>query len=573
MIIKSTRIRATARSMTQIVRHLLDKPDENEVIHLIRGSRADVRMAFDDARDFGRKNAAAHFILASQEKLAPRQVRDAIAMIGKEFGFSRDDVKLCVRHQKSRHDGESWNQHFHLLVQMVNPANGRVMDMSHSYARQEKIERIFEVKNGMRLLKGRHNRAVLQAITDPTIRDRLAGLAQGGLDGHAYTATAKETGKRLGVDRAAIRQEVRTLWSQSDGWKAFRTAIEERGWRIGPGTRKPDVIVLTDGEGRMLGSLCRLLGMKKAELAWRMLPDGITPEASGPSSGKQLPAKVTRSSSGSNQAETLGRQRKTTPVTPSSKGHWLDPVREQIISTMTLNLQGKSEEFRRAEIATAERAKAQADASTQQLAEQKKFYRDFCRMIDELLASRQAVLPPAPQIRAIDEIAAECESKITSAYTAYRKADEWGFLNPWRILRRRQLDAALKASGFDAHDMNAATVIREGLPAAMTQVAQAIQRQERRKHREWERHPNVQAYEAFRTDLRQLQNRLHDLADSRLMEMALKDPSAAIREMKRQGVTGAQKSDYGERISTSPAPQPSPKRSRQPKNGISDIEI
>ena len=72
MIIKSTRIRTTARSMTQIVRHLLDKPDENEVIHMIRGSRADVRMAFDDARDFDRKNAVAHFILAGQEKLDPR---------------------------------------------------------------------------------------------------------------------------------------------------------------------------------------------------------------------------------------------------------------------------------------------------------------------------------------------------------------------------------------------------------------------------------------------------------------------------------------------------------------------
>ncbi|MBY4641632.1 hypothetical protein K6L44_16905 [Gluconacetobacter entanii] len=87
-----------------------------------------------------------------------------------------------------------------------------------------------------------------------------------------------------------------------------------------------------------------------------------------------------------------------------------------------------------------------------------------------------------------------------------------------------QLDAALKALGFDVHDMDAAIGIREGLPAAMTQVAQAIQRQECRKHREWERHPDVQMCGAFRADLCQLQNRLHDFADSRLMETALKDP-------------------------------------------------
>ncbi|GBQ10245.1 hypothetical protein CFR78_07465 [Komagataeibacter rhaeticus] len=87
--------------------------------------------------------------------------------------------------------------------------------------------------------------------------------------------------------------------------------------------------------------------------------------------------------------------------------------------------------------------------------------------------------------------------------------------------------------------MNAATVIREGLSVAMTQVAQAIQRQECKKHREWERHPDVQAYGAFRADLCLLQDSFRDVPDSRLMEMALKDPSAAIREMKRQGVTGA----------------------------------
>ena len=49
MIIKSSIIKSNTKSMANVVRHLLDKPDENEAIGIVNGSRQEVSMAFDDA--------------------------------------------------------------------------------------------------------------------------------------------------------------------------------------------------------------------------------------------------------------------------------------------------------------------------------------------------------------------------------------------------------------------------------------------------------------------------------------------------------------------------------------------
>lgn len=270
MIIKSSIIKATPKSMANVVRHLLDKPDENEAIGIINGSRQEVGIAFDDAEQFGRKNAVAHFIFSSKEALTPAQMRDAINMTKDEFGFSSDDVKLTVRHQKQRHDddGNAWDQHFHLLVSMVNPENGRVLDVSKSFARQEKVCRIFEAKHGLEIIKGKHNRAVISAVEDPEIREKLrgAGISSGKRPSAAFTTTEKEVGKRRGHDLADVRNEMRSLWKRCDGWQAFNAAVSEKGWTIENGTKKPDVLILNDENGKYIGSVSRLLGMKKADL-------------------------------------------------------------------------------------------------------------------------------------------------------------------------------------------------------------------------------------------------------------------------------------------------------------------
>ncbi|WP_408887012.1 relaxase/mobilization nuclease domain-containing protein [Komagataeibacter melomenusus] len=387
MIIKSSIIKATPRSMKNVVRHLLDKPDENEAIGIINGSRHEVSMSFDDAEQFGRKNAVAHFIFSSKEALSPEQMRDAVSMVKDEFGFSSDDIKLTVRHQKSRHDeGDAWDQHFHMLVSMVNPENGKVMDVSKSFARQEKICRIFEAKHGLEIIKGKHNRAVISAVEDPEIREKLrgAGIGSGKRPSAAFTPTEKEVGKRRGHDLADVRNDLRDLWKRCDGWQAFNAAVQDRGWSIENGTKKPDVLILNDENGKYIGSVSRLLGMKKAELEHHMAESGPQkPQEAIPDvATSQTPDAHEKPSTGKDKTAD-GTDDKKSPVPSPAAPHGgkspdVGPGRVQ--STIKIDLKNKTEQERNAEIATEQAEAEKVQIANKSLQEQKKFYDEMLEM-------------------------------------------------------------------------------------------------------------------------------------------------------------------------------------------------
>ena len=267
MIIKSTIISSGTKSFINITRYLIDETGDNEEVEIVSGSRQEVAFAFDDADRFNRKNAVAHFIFSSKEALTPDQMRDAVSMMKAEFGFSSDDIRLTVRHQKQRHDdGTAWDQHFHMLVSMVNPENGKVMDVSHSYARIEKVCRTFEAKHGLDIVSGKHDRAVIAAVEDPEIREKLqaAGIGDGKRPSAAFSSVTKARCKRQGIDVAEVKHALRDAWSRCDGWQAFTAAIAEMGMVVRPGDKKPIPVIEKDGV--VIGSASRLLGIKKADL-------------------------------------------------------------------------------------------------------------------------------------------------------------------------------------------------------------------------------------------------------------------------------------------------------------------
>src|SRR5690606_6427942 len=73
-----------------------------------------------------------------------------------EFGL-QDQARVGVEHVKHgrRHRHYAWS-----LVR----ADGKIIDLSHDYARREKISRVVEFEFGMPLTPGRHNRAVIAAL-------------------------------------------------------------------------------------------------------------------------------------------------------------------------------------------------------------------------------------------------------------------------------------------------------------------------------------------------------------------------------------------------------------------------
>lgn len=386
MIIKASIIKATSRSMTNVVRHLLDKPDENEAIGIVSGSRQEVRIAFNDADRFNRKNAVAHFIFSSKEALTPDQMRDAVSMMKAEFGFSSDDIRLTVRHQKQRHDdGTAWDQHFHMLVSMVNPENGKVMDVSHSYARIEKVCRTFEAKHGLDIVSGKHDRAVIAAVEDPEIREKLqaAGIGDGKRPSAAFSSVTKERCKRQGIDVSDVKRDLRDAWSRCDGWQAFTAAIAGMGMVVRPGDKKPIPVIEKDGV--VIGSASRLLGIKKADLERHMSVSGTEKAVEAIADAPTAPAADrTENASRSTQADD-GRTEKKSPVPSVKAPHGgkqkagdVGPGR--VLSTIHVDLKGKSEQERNAEIST-EKAEAEKVAiANKSLKESKQFYDDMLKM-------------------------------------------------------------------------------------------------------------------------------------------------------------------------------------------------
>lgn len=385
MIIKNTVITATNRSMKNVLRHLLDKPHENEQIGVVSGSRQHVAMAFETAKQFGRKNGVAHFIFSSKEALTPAQMKDAMGAVAAEFGFNSNDIRLTVRHQKKRHDvgdNKAWDQHFHMLVRTTNPETGRVLDLSNSYARLEKTCRVFEAKHDLKIVKGKHDKAVLHAVDDPEIRAKLvaAGIGQGRRPKAAFTSTEKEMGKRDGTDLSDVRNAMRAAWKSTENWQDFKASVEGHGWTIAPGTRKPDVLVLNDENGRYIGAVGRLLGVNKAALERVVAGEPIPHKGRKPDAvARPEPAIVDTEAKPSKTPEKPDAKPAKSPQI-RSKSTVPDAGTGRVQSTIHVDLKGKSEQERNAEISTEKAEAEKVEIANKSLKESKQFYDDMLEM-------------------------------------------------------------------------------------------------------------------------------------------------------------------------------------------------
>lgn len=283
MIIKATRIQSKSRPRN-ILRHLLDKPEENEEIHLILGSRDEVADVFGDARKNGDRYAIRH------AQIAPDQAMDRDAAIGAvkaylaEFGSKDIDRDLAhtliVEHRKKRADTEVFDRHWHAAIPERLPSTGRVMD-SKMYARHERIARMLEIEHGHVIRKGRHNRYVVETLREQGRTDLAAALdgakiTEGTLPQTAYTSDRVQVAKRQGLDLPAMRQAVKVAWSSSDSAASFSAALGESGLTVEQG-KKPGTWIVNNAGGKLVGSVDRLTGIPKSEVAAR-LGSGETPE-------------------------------------------------------------------------------------------------------------------------------------------------------------------------------------------------------------------------------------------------------------------------------------------------------
>lgn len=272
MIIKAIRIRtADSRHLQNTLRHVL-RGKENELISVLRGSHRDVLDMRDDAETHGAKYAVRHYAIAPAEAMTREQAEHTVGRLATEFGFDRDSAVL-IEHGKARRDGTGHPVHWHLLAPEVDPVRGRCLDAHHMHARHEKVARLTEAACGHQMVKGRHNKAVVNALATeaPTIAAAVvaAGLTDGAPGREAYTHAQHQQAKRAGRSMPEMKAAVAAAWSAADGRVAFEAALVDVGLRLAAG-KKGGVWVVETFDGSMVGSVDRLTKTPRAEVAERL---------------------------------------------------------------------------------------------------------------------------------------------------------------------------------------------------------------------------------------------------------------------------------------------------------------
>lgn len=272
MIIKSKPISAKSGSFA-IFNHIAQKEQENEYIDVLNGSRQNIDNCVSDTKNMNRTNSVIHFIISSDEAITREQALKCTTMLGDEFSFNEDDIMLMAEHGKERHNGTSDNKHWHFLVRANNPETEKTLNLSNTYKRQELVARTFEIENGLKLTQGRHNKYVYHNI-DEKYKELIAPLCEGDLPNSFTSDRTAQLSKREGRDLFTLKDEAKHIFSESSSWNDFKDKIQARGWTIENGTKKPDVLILNDEKGRLIGSVSRVLGIKKDELNNMMeMPD------------------------------------------------------------------------------------------------------------------------------------------------------------------------------------------------------------------------------------------------------------------------------------------------------------
>jgi len=151
-----------------------------------------------------------------------------------EAEFGLQDAQRCgVFHLK---DGR---RHAHVVYSLVNDA-GRVADLRHEYARREKVSRITEFECGLPMVKGKHNRAVAQALRKQGREDvaaamEAAGLLAGRRPVAHSTPRQRAQAERTSVPLDDVRNAAFAAWTTSDDARSFVAALHASGFDVANG--------------------------------------------------------------------------------------------------------------------------------------------------------------------------------------------------------------------------------------------------------------------------------------------------------------------------------------------------
>lgn len=208
MIIKQTRIR-TGGTYTAL--DYIQAKGGNEDVELLYGDPSSLARFVNTMSSMNNHAyVLRHFIISPEQELNDVQIERCIEAIQDEFDTG-DRPYVVARHQKIRAD-ENDASHIHFMMAESN-TSGRVLTNKNNFKRNEKICRNLELEFGFEVIKGRHNRYVVENTENPTAKMGLylIGIADGDLPNSAFTKVMQGKAKRVGVDLPKLHKALRDV--------------------------------------------------------------------------------------------------------------------------------------------------------------------------------------------------------------------------------------------------------------------------------------------------------------------------------------------------------------------------
>ncbi|WP_147252973.1 hypothetical protein [Thalassospira profundimaris] len=309
MIIKSTRI-LTKSGVSNLSNHLLNKPHENEDIQLMEGFESDFEAFHKEAMLDGSKFAFRHFSINPGCDWTYDQQLKTVDKIKQEYQ-SENHPHLLVKHSKRLSDG-SYNEHLHLVL--PERFNGRTLGSSWNYARNERLARECEFEFGHAVVVGKHNKSAAHFVSDENLKNILLENSQKTMPKAAFSSIQHQKAKREGLSLPSIKMLIKELYSESDGFKAFKAALAENGFVVKKG-RKTAIVEM---DGHFIGSLNRLVGMSKKDFLYKIKEEknekGISKKDSRTAKEKSVRSVV------SSRQEDKGEHRRNLGVVEPGRG-------------------------------------------------------------------------------------------------------------------------------------------------------------------------------------------------------------------------------------------------------------
>lgn len=263
MIIQESRIK-TRSGARAITRHVLHGP-KNEAIRIMAGSEWLLQDAMQEAERENLTYGLRHIAFNPAEPMTDTQLAAFARRICHEFHADPEHMTLVI-HQK---DGSA---HGHLLLPEWQ--QDHILDGRFSWIRLEKLARQEEIRLGHALVAGRHDSAIAKALgkegkhREADLIDALVPEQPADKPRAAYTSQSHRMTERQGLDLPKLKKLIVSLWSQSEGLKAFREALKEHSLTMREGDRKetrPGAHIIETSDGTLIGSFTRLTKVRMAE--------------------------------------------------------------------------------------------------------------------------------------------------------------------------------------------------------------------------------------------------------------------------------------------------------------------